>query len=53
VNITYHEVLLYHKLIHLSAVWLLETKVHGQWTMVNSCIILDPWSLDGVKLTMV
>jgi hypothetical protein len=52
VNITYHEVLLYHKLIHLSAVWLLETKGHGQWIMIIGCIILDPWSLDGGSGTM-
>jgi len=53
VNITYHEVLLYHKLIHLSAVWLLETKGHGQLIMIIGCIILYPWSLDGFKLIMV
>ena len=26
--------------------WLLETKGHGQWIVVNSCIILDPWFVE-------
>jgi len=31
-------------------VWLLETKVHGQWIMIKRCNILDPWHPASVTL---